>query len=99
VASIKQWLNGIVAQGRTVFLTTHVLDTVERLCSQVAIITRPGKLVWQGDITALDRGGSLAHDGREFRTLEQLFLTSDRRAVRATRLAVTQVLRVLLEFA
>jgi ABC-2 type transport system ATP-binding protein len=74
VASIKQWLNAIVAQGRTVFLTTHVLETVERLCSQVAIITRPGKLVWQGDITALDRGGSLAHDGREFRTLEQLFL-------------------------
>jgi ABC-2 type transport system ATP-binding protein len=74
VASIKQWLHGIVAQGRTVFLTTHVLETVERLCSQVAIITPPGKLVWQGDITALDRGGSLAHDGREFRTLEQLFL-------------------------
>ena len=74
VASIKQWLNGIVAQGRTVFLTTHVLETVERLCSQVAIITPPGKLVWQGDITALDRGGTLQHDGREFRTLEQLFL-------------------------
>ena len=74
VASIKQWLHGIVAQGRTVFLTTHVLETVERTCSQVAIITPPGKLVWQGDITALDRGGSLAHDGREFRTLEQLFL-------------------------
>ena len=74
VASIKQWLHGIVAQGRTVFLTTHVLETVERTCSQVAIITPPGKLVWQGDITALDRGGTLAHDGREFRTLEQLFL-------------------------
>jgi ABC-2 type transport system ATP-binding protein len=74
VAVIKQWLHGIVAQGRTVFLTTHVLETVERLCSQVAIITRPGKLVWQGDITALDRDGSLAHDGREFRTLEELFL-------------------------
>jgi ABC-2 type transport system ATP-binding protein len=74
VASIKQWLHGIVAQGRTVFLTTHVLETVERTCSQVAIITPPGKLVWQGDITALDRGGSLAHDGRQFRTLEQLFL-------------------------
>ena len=74
VAVIKQWLHGIVAQGRTVFLTTHVLETVERLCSQVAIITRPGKLVWQGDITALDRNGSIAHDGREFRTLEELFL-------------------------
>jgi ABC-2 type transport system ATP-binding protein len=54
-ASIKRWLHKITAQGRTVFLTTHVLETVERLCQQVAIITRPGKLVWQGDITALDR--------------------------------------------
>ncbi len=74
VASIKQWLHKITAQGRTVFLTTHVLETVERLCQQVAIITPPGKLVWQGDITALDRDGTIAHDGREFRTLEELFL-------------------------
>jgi len=74
VASIKQWLHKITAQGRTIFLTTHVLETVERLCRQVAIVTRPGKLVWQGDITSLDRDGVLVHDGREFRTLEQLFL-------------------------
>lgn len=74
VASIKQWLHKIAAQGRTVFLTTHVLETVERLCSQVAIITKPGKLVWQGDIGALERDGIIIHDGHEFRTLEQLFL-------------------------
>jgi len=74
VASIKQWLHKITAQGRTIFLTTHVLETVERLCQQVAIITKPGKLVWQGDITALDRDGVIEHDGKEFRTLEQLFL-------------------------
>ena len=74
VASIKQWLHKITAQGRTVFLTTHVLETVERLCQQVAIIRSPGKLVWQGDITALDRNETISHDGREFRTLEELFL-------------------------
>ena len=74
MASIKQWLHKIIGQGRTVFLTTHVLETVERLCSQVAIITSPGKLVWQGDISALDRDGTISHDGQEFRTLEQLFL-------------------------
>jgi ABC-2 type transport system ATP-binding protein len=68
VASIKQWLHKITAQGRTVFLTTHVLETVERLCSQIAIITKPGKLVWQGNM------GALSHDGMEFQTLEQLFL-------------------------
>jgi ABC-2 type transport system ATP-binding protein len=74
VASIKQWLHKIAAQGRTVFLTTHVLETVERLCSEVAIITKPGKLVWQGNIGALDRDGTISHDGKEFGTLEQLFL-------------------------
>ena len=64
VASIKQWLHRFTAQGRTVFLTTHVLETVERLCSQVAIITNPGKLVWQGDITALERDGTIEYDGQ-----------------------------------
>jgi hypothetical protein len=40
----------------------------------VAIITKPGKLVWQGDISVLDRDGTISHDGTEFHTLEQLFL-------------------------
>lgn len=74
VASIKQWLHKITAQGRTVFLTTHVLETVERLCQQVAIITKPGKLVWQGDITVLANDGSISYEGQEFRALEPLFL-------------------------
>src|ERR1022692_3100004 len=34
-------------------------------------------LVWQGDIGALDRDGTISHDGKEFRTLEQLFLRSE----------------------
>jgi hypothetical protein len=40
----------------------------------VAIITRPGKLVWQGDITVLARDGAVYCDGKEFRSLEPLFL-------------------------
>jgi hypothetical protein len=40
----------------------------------VAIITRPGKLVWQGDITALAGDGAVVCNGREFRALEPLFL-------------------------
>jgi ABC-2 type transport system ATP-binding protein len=74
VALMKQWLRHFTAQGRTVFITSHVLDTVERLCNRVAIITRPGKLVWQGDITVLGNDGSIECDGREFRALEPLFL-------------------------
>jgi ABC-2 type transport system ATP-binding protein len=74
VALMKQWLRRITELGRTVFITSHVLETVERLCDRVAIITRPGKLVWQGDITVLAREGAIDFDGRQFRSLEPLFL-------------------------
>jgi ABC-2 type transport system ATP-binding protein len=74
VSLMKQWLRRFTEQGRTVFITSHVLETVERLCEEVAIITRPGKLVWQGDITVLARDGSITHDGKEFDALEPLFL-------------------------
>ncbi len=74
VALMKQWLRRFTEQGRTVFMTSHVLETVERLCEEVAIITRPGKLVWQGDVTVLASDGAIRFDGREFRALEPLFL-------------------------
>jgi ABC-2 type transport system ATP-binding protein len=74
VALMKQWLRRLTEQGRTVFITSHVLETVERLCDEVAIITRPGKLVWQGNITALSADGSIDFDGKSFRALEPLFL-------------------------
>ena len=71
---MKQWLRRFTEQGRTVFITSHVLETVERVCSEVAIITRPGKLVWQGEIGVLGNGGKIRHDGQEFDALEPLFL-------------------------
>jgi ABC-2 type transport system ATP-binding protein len=74
VSLLKQWLRRFTEQGRTVFITTHVLDTVERLCQQVAIVTKPGKLVWEGDITALANEGSIEYDGKKFHALESLFL-------------------------
>jgi ABC-2 type transport system ATP-binding protein len=74
VALMKQWLRRFTAHGRTVFITTHVLDTVERLCDQVAIVTKPGKLVWEGDITALAGDGAIEFDGQRFTALEALFL-------------------------
>ncbi len=70
VALMKQWLRRFTEQGRTVFITSHVLETVERLCTGAAIVTRPGKLVWQGDITTFP----IHYDGKEFPALEPLFL-------------------------
>ena len=55
-------------------MTTHVLETVERICHRVAIVKSPGKLVWEGDIRTLSADGTIAFDGREFSTLEELFL-------------------------
>jgi ABC-2 type transport system ATP-binding protein len=74
VALLKQWLRRFTEQGRTVFITSHVLETVERLCDEVAIITRPGKLVWQGGITVLAADGTIEFEGQKFRALEPLFL-------------------------
>ncbi len=50
------------------------------LCEHVAIIIRPGKLVWQGDIKVLRDEGAIQFDGKEFRALEPLFphLTGER---------------------
>jgi ABC-2 type transport system ATP-binding protein len=70
VALMKQWLRQFTEQGRTVFITSHVLETVERICTEVAIVTRPGRLVWQGEITSFP----IRHDGQEFHALEPLFL-------------------------
>jgi len=74
VALMKQWLRRFTQQGRTIFMTSHVLETVERVCDRVAIVKSPGKLVWEGDIRALAEDGAIAFDGREFDTLEALFL-------------------------
>jgi ABC-2 type transport system ATP-binding protein len=74
VALMKQWLRRFTEQGRTVFMTTHVLETVERVCHDVAIITKPGKLVWQGDVSVLAENGKLQFNGLEFDALEPLFL-------------------------
>jgi len=73
VAMLKDWLRHFVAGGRTVFMTTHVLETVERLCDDVAII-KAGRIVWQGNIGDLANGGTLEHAGERFKTLESLFL-------------------------
>jgi ABC-2 type transport system ATP-binding protein len=73
VAMLKDWLRRFVAGGRTVFMTTHVLETVERLCDDVAII-KAGRVAWRGEVAQLARGGALECDGRQFNSLESLFL-------------------------
>jgi ABC-2 type transport system ATP-binding protein len=55
---IRDLLAGFVARGSTVFLTSHVLEIVERLCTHVGIIVK-GQLVAQGSLETIRQGGSL----------------------------------------
>jgi ABC-2 type transport system ATP-binding protein len=55
---LRDTLKQCVARGATVFLTSHVLEIVEKLCTDVGIIAR-GKLVHQGTMAALRESGSL----------------------------------------
>src|SRR5438105_3705703 len=55
---IRDLLTGFVARGSTVFLTSHVLEIVERLCTHVGIIVK-GELVEQSSLEALRQGSSL----------------------------------------
>ncbi len=55
---IRDLLVRYVARGSTVFLTSHVLEIVERLCTHVGIIVQ-GKLVEQEPLDQLRHGRSL----------------------------------------
>ena len=63
---IKEMLHGFVSRGGTVFLTSHILEIIERLADHIGVIHR-GRLVAQGPIAALRAG-----DGGK--TLEEVFL-------------------------
>ena len=56
--TLRDVLKRCVERGATVFLTSHVLEIVERLCTDVAIIAR-GQVVHQGSMEELRRDGSL----------------------------------------
>jgi len=72
--SLKAMLQRMTARGATIFLTSHVLEIVERLCSHVAIIHQ-GHLVANGSLEELRAGVALADDTSDEKlTLEQIFL-------------------------
>jgi ABC-2 type transport system ATP-binding protein len=59
IHEFRAMIRGFVAEGRTVLLSSHLLDEVERICDQVAIVDR-GRVVTQGTIAELARGGEQA---------------------------------------
>ena len=79
--TLKQMLQGMIAKGATIFLTSHVLEIVERLCTHVAIINK-GQLIANGSLDELragihtqapaDSAGTPAPSG--VLTLEEIFI-------------------------
>jgi ABC-2 type transport system ATP-binding protein len=56
ISEFREMIRGFVAEGRTVLLSSHLLDEVEKICDQVAIVDR-GRVVVQGSIAELAAGG------------------------------------------
>jgi ABC-2 type transport system ATP-binding protein len=82
--TLKSMLQGMITRGATIFLTSHVLEIVERLCSHIAIIDR-GRIVANGSLDELRAGVQArlapavegapgASDPNVRLTLEQIFL-------------------------
>jgi ABC-2 type transport system ATP-binding protein len=90
----RDMIRGFVAEGRTVLLSSHLLDEVEKICDAVAIVDR-GRVVMQGSIADLARGGEqtiLIATSDEERALA---LLGENRAV-ASAVAETEGIRVRL---
>jgi ABC-2 type transport system ATP-binding protein len=66
---VTDLLRRLASRGVTLFFTTHVLDVVERLCDEVAVIDR-GRIVAQGSLDEIRRQRALAGDA----SLEDVFL-------------------------
>ncbi len=56
---MRDMILSLVAEGRTVVLSSHLLDEVERTCDAVAIVDR-GQIIRQGPISELLAGAALA---------------------------------------
>ena len=55
---MRDMIRGLVDEGRTVMLSSHLLDEVERTCDQVAIVDH-GQVIRQGPIGELTGGTSV----------------------------------------
>jgi len=63
---LREYLEGYIAGGGTVFMASHILEIAQRLCNKLSIINL-GKVVAEGRIDELVKNGD---------TLERLFMRS-----------------------
>ena len=58
IQEFRGLIRSLVDEGRTVLISSHLLDEIERTCDMVAIIDR-GKLIRQGSLSDLSDGAAL----------------------------------------
>ncbi|HVC86039.1 MAG TPA: ABC transporter ATP-binding protein [Gaiellaceae bacterium] len=56
ILEMRHLIRAFVAEGRTVFLSSHLLDEVERTCDHVAIVDR-GRIIVQGGVEEIAARG------------------------------------------
>ena len=56
IIEFREFVRSLVDDGRTVFLSSHLLDEVEKICDMAAIVDR-GKILMQGTVAEMAAGG------------------------------------------
>jgi ABC-2 type transport system ATP-binding protein len=56
ITEFRAFVRDMVSEGRTVFLSSHLLDEVEKICDMVAIVDR-GRILMQGTVAEMAAGG------------------------------------------
>ena len=70
VRSIRNVMRQLIEHGTTIFITSHVMEVIEKLCSRVAIIHN-GQIVAEGTLNELREAAHTSSDT----SLEDVFLT------------------------
>jgi ABC-2 type transport system ATP-binding protein len=58
ILELRGLIASLVAEGRTVFISSHLLDEIEKTCHAAAVIDR-GRIIAQAPMAELTRGASL----------------------------------------
>ena len=61
ILEFRRFVRELVDEGRTVFLSSHLLDEVEKICDAAAIVDG-GRVLMQGTISEIATDGNLVVD-------------------------------------
>jgi ABC-2 type transport system ATP-binding protein len=66
-------LRAIASRGKTIFLTSHILEIVEKLCDEVGILS-DGRVVFQQNMADVLAGREQTDGDNEYSPLERIFV-------------------------